>query len=99
MADTAIDTAARTAAIAGICQAFASGDMDSLLKDLADDVSWDADWSDNFTQRAGVPMFTPRRGVTRGRRVLRRSRQTRSRRLPGAGLAGQRAAGGSPGRH
>jgi ketosteroid isomerase-like protein len=62
MTGTTTDTAAHITAITGIYRAFAAGDIGALLKDLADDVSWDADWQDNFTQRAGVPMFTPRRG-------------------------------------
>ena len=65
MTGTTTDTAAHITAITGIYQAFAAGDIGALLKDLADDVSWDADWQDNFTQRAGVPMFTPRRGPAR----------------------------------
>lgn len=62
MTSTTTDTAAHIATIAGIYQAFAAGDTGALLKDLAGDVSWDADWPDNFAQRAGVPMFAPRRG-------------------------------------
>jgi ketosteroid isomerase-like protein len=45
-----------------IYAAFGTGDVPAILDQLADDVSWDADWADHFGQRAGLPMFQPRRG-------------------------------------
>ena len=43
--------------------AFGRGDLDGMLAALAEDVSWDADWADLFTQRAGLPIAAPRRGI------------------------------------
>jgi ketosteroid isomerase-like protein len=55
-------TAAPVAVVAGIYDAFGRGDVPAILERLADDVSWDADWADNWAQRTPVDHFTPRRG-------------------------------------
>jgi ketosteroid isomerase-like protein len=50
------------AAVAAIYEAFGRGDVPTFLSLLADDVSWDADWADNWGQRTRLDHFTPRRG-------------------------------------
>lgn len=43
--------------------AFGRGDLPAVLDVLAEDVSWDADWADNYAQRGdGLDHFRPRRG-------------------------------------
>ena len=59
---SSITTIDRVALVGEIYTAFGRGDVDAMLAPLADDVSWDADWADNFTQREGLAMFTPRHG-------------------------------------
>lgn len=51
------------ATITALYQAFGRGDVPAVLDLLADDVSWDADWADNFGQRAPLDHFLPRRGT------------------------------------
>jgi len=51
------------AVVSDVYAAFARGDLDALLAPLAADVSWDADWADLFSQRAGLPVAAPRRGL------------------------------------
>ena len=51
------------ATIGALYQAFGRGDIPAVLDLLADDVSWDADWADNFAQRTLVEHFRPRRGT------------------------------------
>ena len=48
--------------VAAIYEAFSRGDVPTILGFLADDVSWDADWADNYAQRTYLGHFTPRRG-------------------------------------
>jgi ketosteroid isomerase-like protein len=49
--------------IAELYGAFGRGDLPAVLDMLADDVSWDADWADNYAQRNGaLDHFRPRRG-------------------------------------
>lgn len=48
--------------VAALYRAFETGDIPAILDRLADDVSWDADWSGNAAQTAGVPQLQPRRG-------------------------------------
>jgi ketosteroid isomerase-like protein len=55
-------TVASVAVVASIYDAFGRGDVPAILEHLADDVSWDADWADNFAQRTYLEHFTPRRG-------------------------------------
>jgi ketosteroid isomerase-like protein len=55
-------TVASVAAVAAIYDAFGRGDVPAILERLADDVSWDADWADNWAQRTYLEHFTPRRG-------------------------------------
>ncbi|HKT01170.1 MAG TPA: nuclear transport factor 2 family protein [Rugosimonospora sp.] len=55
-------TEAHLATVAGIYEAFGRGDVAAILDRLAEDVSWDADWADNFAQRTVVGHVIPRRG-------------------------------------
>ncbi len=58
-------TSARSNAttIGELYSAFGRGDLPTVLDALADDVSWDADWADNYAQRDGaLDHFRPRRG-------------------------------------
>jgi ketosteroid isomerase-like protein len=48
--------------VADIYAAFGTGDVPRILAHLDPDVLWDADWQDNFAQRAGVAVLTPRKG-------------------------------------
>ena len=43
--------------------AFGRGDLDGMLAPLAADVSWDADWADLSSQRAGIGVVAPRHGI------------------------------------
>ncbi|MBV9206955.1 MAG: nuclear transport factor 2 family protein [Actinobacteria bacterium] len=49
--------------ISDLYTAFGRGDLASMLAPLAEDVSWDADWADLFSQRAGLGVVTPRHGI------------------------------------
>lgn len=54
---------ANATAIGELYGAFGRGDLSAVLGMLADDVSWDADWADNFAQRdGGLDHFRPRHG-------------------------------------
>jgi ketosteroid isomerase-like protein len=55
---------ANRAAVVSLYEAFGRGDVAGIVEHLADDVSWDADWADNFAQRTAVDHFRPRRGLT-----------------------------------
>lgn len=50
------------ATVTAIYEAFGRGDIETILGLLAADVSWDADWADNFAQRTPLGHFAPRRG-------------------------------------
>jgi ketosteroid isomerase-like protein len=52
-------TNART--VAGIYEAFGTGDVPAILAVLADDVEWEA-WESNSAVDAGVPWMIPRHG-------------------------------------
>jgi uncharacterized protein len=58
------------AVVSGVYAAFGRGDADGVLAPLAADVSWDADWADLFSQRAGLPVVAPRRGADGVREFL-----------------------------
>jgi ketosteroid isomerase-like protein len=49
--------------VSDLYAAFGRGDLDGLLAALADDVSWDTDWADLFSQRAGIGVVAPRHGT------------------------------------
>jgi ketosteroid isomerase-like protein len=51
------------ASVSALHEAFGRGDLSAILGMLADDVQFDADWSDTQAQRAGVEHMTPRRGL------------------------------------
>ncbi len=59
---TATPAITGTAAVAAIYEAFGRGDVPTILSLLADDVAWDGDWADNWGQRAGLDLLTPRHG-------------------------------------
>jgi ketosteroid isomerase-like protein len=50
------------ATVAGIYEAFGRGDVPAVLDALADNVTFDGDWAQNFAQRAGVGHLQPRLG-------------------------------------
>ena len=59
---TAIRSNATT--IRELYAAFGRGDVPAVLDHLGEDVSWDADWADNYAQRdGGLDHFRPRRGT------------------------------------
>jgi ketosteroid isomerase-like protein len=62
MSATRTDTD-HVATISGLYAAFGRGDLDGMLAPLADDVSWDADWADLSSQRAGLGVAAPRHGA------------------------------------
>lgn len=49
--------------IKSVYAAFSRGDLEGFLRDLHDDVEWEA-WSDNSAQRAEVPYLVARKGKT-----------------------------------
>jgi hypothetical protein len=49
------------ATVQAIYQAFGSGDINTILGFMADDVQWEA-WADNTAQKAGVPWLQARHG-------------------------------------
>jgi uncharacterized protein len=49
--------------VSDLYAAFGRGDLDGMLAPLAGDVSWDADWADLFSQRAGLGVAAPRHGI------------------------------------
>ena len=61
---TAVTSAESNAKVIGdLYAAFGRGDLPAILDKLHDDVSWDADWADNYAQRGdGLDFFRPRRG-------------------------------------
>ncbi|GAB4588849.1 nuclear transport factor 2 family protein [Nocardia sp. IFM 10818] len=48
--------------VGSLYTAFGGGDIAFILDQLADDVSWDADWAANSAQLAGVAHMRARRG-------------------------------------
>jgi len=58
-----ITTTDHVTIVSELYAAFGRGDLDGLLAPLAEDVSWDADWADLSSQRAGIGVVTPRRGI------------------------------------
>ena len=60
--DTGTGTGTNADTVAAVYAAFAVGDVAAILDRLAPDVAFDADWPDNFAQRAGVAHLVPRRG-------------------------------------
>jgi ketosteroid isomerase-like protein len=50
------------AAVAAIYEAFGRRDVPTVLSMLADDVTWDGDWVDNWAQRTRLELLTPRYG-------------------------------------
>lgn len=48
--------------VAEIYAAFGRGDVPAMLDRMTNDVAFDADWADNFAQRAQVAHLMPRRG-------------------------------------
>jgi hypothetical protein len=48
--------------VSAMYEAFGRGDAPAVLALLSADVTWDADWGDNFAQRVLLDHFTPRRG-------------------------------------
>lgn len=60
---TATSTQSNATTIGELYDAFGRGDLPAIVDRLADDVSWDADWADNYAQRdGGLDHFRPRRG-------------------------------------
>lgn len=55
-------TTTNTDTVAAIYEAFGRGDVPHILDQLTNDVLWDADWIDNYPQRAGIEHLSPRRG-------------------------------------
>jgi uncharacterized protein len=53
---------ANRATVLSVYEAFGRGDVAAIAGHLAADVSWDADWADNFAQRTAIDHFLPRRG-------------------------------------
>jgi len=61
--NTVTATQSHATTIGELYAAFGRGDLPAILDKLADDVSWDADWEDNYAQRDGGPdHLRPRRG-------------------------------------
>jgi ketosteroid isomerase-like protein len=60
MTTTATD---HVAIVSDLYAAFGRGDLAAMLAPLAEDVSWDADWADLFSQRAGLGIVAPRHGI------------------------------------
>jgi uncharacterized protein len=61
MSATQSRAAANLAVVGGVYQAFARGDIDFILGQIADDCAWES-WLDNHAQKSGVPPMTPRHG-------------------------------------
>jgi uncharacterized protein len=49
------------ATVQAIYQAFATGDIATILGHMAEDVQWEA-WADNHAQQAGVPWLAAKQG-------------------------------------
>src|ERR1700720_2499391 len=56
-------TTDHVAIVSDLYAAFGRGDLEAMLAPLAEDVSWDADWADLFSQRAGLGVVAPRHGI------------------------------------
>jgi len=56
-------TTDHVAIVSDLYAAFGRGDLAAMLAPLAGDVSWDADWADLFSQRAGLGVVAPRQGI------------------------------------
>jgi ketosteroid isomerase-like protein len=52
---------ANLAVVGGIYEAFGRGDIDFILRQIADDCTWES-WLDNHGQNAGLPPMQPRQG-------------------------------------
>jgi len=61
-ASTLTSAEQNAAAVGAVYSSFGRGDVAAILELLADDVSWDGDWADNFGQRESVDHFRPRHG-------------------------------------
>ena len=63
MSTAVSSTQADATVIRELYAAFGRGDLPSILDALDDEVSWDADWADNYAQRGGgLDHFRPRHG-------------------------------------
>ena len=62
IATTTGSATSTTATVAAVYEAFGRGDVAFILDQLANDVLFDADWTDNHAQHAGVAHLMPRRG-------------------------------------
>jgi ketosteroid isomerase-like protein len=63
MTMTTATTTDHIAIVSDLYAAFGRGDLAAMLAPLAEDVSWDADWADLFSQRAGLGVVAPRHGI------------------------------------
>lgn len=61
---TTATTKTPAATVMSLYDAFGRGDVPFILSLLADDVQFDADWTDSYAHRAGVVHLGPRRGVS-----------------------------------
>jgi uncharacterized protein len=61
MSTTENRAAANLAVVGGVYEAFARGDIDFILGQIAEDCSWES-WLDNHGQKAGIPPMKPRHG-------------------------------------
>ena len=61
MSATQNRAAANLAVVAGVYEAFARGDIDVILAQIAEDCAWES-WLDNHGQKAGLPPMQPRHG-------------------------------------
>jgi uncharacterized protein len=59
-----------TTTVAGMYEAFSRGDIDAVLAQLSDDVTWDATPEPWTPHAAGVPWLTPRRGPAEVRKFF-----------------------------
>lgn len=63
MTTTLTPAQTHAAVIGELYAAFGRGDLPAVLDTLAEEVSWDADWADNYAQRGGgLDHFRPRHG-------------------------------------
>jgi len=62
IATTTSSATSTTATVAAVYEAFGRGDVAFILDQLANDVLFDADWTGNHAQHAGVAHLMPRRG-------------------------------------
>ena len=54
-------TATNLETVKALYEAFGSGDVETILGMVSDDVEWEP-WADNSSHKAGVPWFTARSG-------------------------------------